>query len=330
MSFVDKVTIQVKSGKGGEGACSFRREKYVPKGGPDGGDGGDGGSVILETNPTLQTLLDIKIKQNYKAKNGNPGMGNKKFGTKGPDLILQVPCGTLIFDENHSLIADLKSKTDSYIAAQGGKGGKGNPHFATATQRTPRYAQPGLPGEEKKLTLELRLIAEVGLVGFPNAGKSTLLKTLTRANPKIADYPFTTLTPNLGTLKFPDQEIIIADIPGLIEGASDGVGLGDEFLRHIDRTELLVYLIAVEEDPEETWANFKVLENELRKSPYKLLEKERIITLSKVDEVAPEILEETLALFKKNDCAGLALSSFGQIGIAELTDEIREARAYHG
>lgn len=326
MSFVDIVTISVKSGHGGAGSSSFRREKYVPKGGPDGGDGGKGGDVIFRATPQLQTLLDLKIKHAYHAQNGSPGKAKKQFGLDGKDLLIEVPCGTIVYTPAKDKITDLTHPGDTFVIAYGGKGGKGNVHFASSTNRAPRYAQPGLPGEEKEIILELRLIAEVGLVGFPNAGKSTLLKTLTQANPKIAAYPFTTLTPNLGTLKFPDQEVVIADIPGLLEGASKGVGLGDTFLRHIDRTKLLVYLIEVKESPDETLQNFLTLENELRKSTYNLLEKKRIITLSKVDQVDEACLTATLALFTEKGLKVIPISSFGSIGIAELTDQIRELR----
>lgn len=247
MKFVDIVEIELIAGHGGPGAVSFRREKYIPKGGPDGGNGGSGGSIVLKVSNKVQTLLDLKFKRKYKAKSGSPGRYKNQYGANAPDLVLDVPVGTIIWDENHDMIADLTELGQTLVVAKGGMGGKGNAMFATSTNRAPRIAQPGLPGEERSVTLELKMIAEVGLVGLPNAGKSTLLKALTNAKAKIGNYPFTTLHPNLGVLHFPDSEIVIADIPGLIEGASEGHGLGIDFLRHISRTKVIVHLVSLEE-----------------------------------------------------------------------------------
>lgn len=295
MQYVDKVSIDVLSGHGGAGAVSFRREKFVPFGGPDGGHGGRGGHVILRASRTLQTLMDLKIRRKYKAKAGNAGQRRKMAGASGKDTVIVIPVGTMIFDETGGLLADLTKDGQDYVAAKGGKGGAGNSVFANSVNQTPRYAQPGLPGEERKLTLEIRMLAEVGLIGLPNAGKSTLLQVLTQANPKISDYPFTTLYPNLGLLKFVDQEIVIADIPGLIEGASEGLGLGHDFLRHIDRTQVIVHVISAETlDADTCYANYKTVLSELEKSDHDFQQKRQLIVLSKKDTCHDE---ETCELF---------------------------------
>ena len=323
MKFVDKVTINVKAGDGGKGSSSFRREKFVPMGGPDGGDGGKGGDVNIRGTAHLQTLMDISMRRHYKAKNGLPGGIKNQYGSKGDDLIIEVPCGTIIFDGEMNVLYDIKEIGDSFVALHGGKGGLGNARFSTSINRSPRYAQPGRPGAEMQLILELRMIAEVGLVGLPNAGKSTLLKTLTRANPKIADYPFTTLYPNLGVLKQPDREIVLADIPGLIEGASEGHGLGIEFLRHVDRTKLMVHLISSEaETPEQCWADYQTVRNELQKSILEVHLKPCIVVLSKIDIISAEQLEAIQSFFKAKGVLFLAMSSFTQEGISELIAHI--------
>ena len=244
--FVDRVEIFVKAGDGGRGMASFRREKYVPKGGPDGGDGGNGGSVVFFADPNKNTLLDFAGKHHWRAERGQAGMGKKMFGKAGEDLVIPVPPGTVVFDtDKELLIADLDAPGKRVIIAKGGKGGRGNWHFKSSTNQAPRKVKDGKPGERRRLVLELKMIADAGFVGLPNAGKSTLLRALTRATPKVASYPFTTLHPNLGILELDDfRRITLADIPGLIEGASRGVGLGDRFLRHIERTALLVHLVA--------------------------------------------------------------------------------------
>ncbi|HDS00615.1 MAG TPA: GTPase ObgE, partial [candidate division Zixibacteria bacterium] len=243
--FVDLVEIEVQSGKGGAGCVSFRREKYVPKGGPDGGDGGKGGSVYIQVDSNLNTLMDLKYKRKYKAENGEPGKGGNKSGEDGKDVTVKVPPGTMVFNaENDQLLADLVEDQDRYLAARGGIGGRGNTHFKSSTNQSPRRADPGRPGESFRLRLELRLIADVGLVGYPNAGKSSLLKAMSEAKPKIADYPFTTLNPNIGIVKIAEFETLkMADIPGIIDGASRGKGLGLQFLRHIERTSVLLYIL---------------------------------------------------------------------------------------
>ena len=249
MRFVDYIELHIKAGHGGKGCVSFRREKFVPRGGPDGGDGGRGGHVIFRTTRQLNTLLDLRYKKEYDAENGRNGMGSKMHGKDGKDLVILVPAGTEIKDhETGSVIADLDEDGIEYVAAKGGRGGLGNSNFATATRQVPRFAQPGEEGEESSLTLELKLLADVGLVGLPNAGKSTLISVISAARPKIADYPFTTLIPNLGVAK-PEgrRSFVVADIPGLIEGAHTGAGLGFQFLRHVERTSVLLHLVDISE-----------------------------------------------------------------------------------
>src|SRR4030065_1456830 len=247
MQFIDYSKIFVASGKGGKGCVSFRREKYVPRGGPDGGDGGKGGDVVIKASSQINTLLDFKYKREFHAKNGQNGMGKKMHGKNSDDLVIPVPAGTVIRDaDSNEIIADLIKDGDYFIAAKGGRGGLGNSHFATSTKQVPMYAQPGENNEEKWLILELKLLADVGLIGFPNAGKSTLISVISSAKPKIADYPFTTLVPNLGVVKLKDnRSCVVADIPGLIEGAHTGAGLGVSFLRHIERTRIFLHLVDV-------------------------------------------------------------------------------------
>lgn len=277
--------------------------------------------MIFEASSQLQTLLDLKLKQVYTARNGSAGRYKNQFGSRGEDLVLKVPCGTIIWDEDE-VVADLKEDGSRYVVAKGGKGGLGNSAFATSVNRAPRYAQPGLPGEERSVKLELRLIAEVGLIGLPNAGKSTLLKTLTKANPKIADYPFTTLYPNLGVLKFIDREIILADIPGLIEGASEGHGLGLDFLRHVDRTQVLVHLIGARESAEDVWHDYQIVDTELSKSQVDLSEKARLVVLSKVDIIDTPLLLSITSFFKEKGIFILGISSIRGDGIDELIRHI--------
>ena len=245
MHFVDEATIHVKAGAGGNGAIAFRREKFVPKGGPSGGDGGDGASVVLVVDEGLSTLLDFRYRHEFAAPPGDAGANKDKYGRGGEDVVLRVPPGTQVFDEaTGALIGDLRAHGERLVVAQGGKGGRGNIHFATSTDRAPRKAEPGTPGEERTIRLELKLLADVGLLGFPNVGKSSLIARISAARPKIADYPFTTLVPNLGTVGLSgERSFVVADIPGLIEGAHAGAGLGDRFLRHLDRTRLLVHLL---------------------------------------------------------------------------------------
>ncbi len=265
-AFVDQVRILVKAGRGGNGACSFRREKFVPRGGPDGGDGGHGGSVAVTATTRLNTLLDLRYQKHYEAQKGEPGGGSNCHGRTGLDVCIPVPVGTMIFDdETQELLADLTVDGESCVVAQGGRGGRGNSHFATSTNRVPTHFEPGTPGEERFLRLELKLLADVGLVGYPNAGKSTLIAAVSAAQPKIADYPFTTLTPNLGVVRWTDEQaFVIADIPGLIEGAHEGKGLGFQFLRHIERTSLLLHVADISEwAAEDPVTSLEVMRHEL-------------------------------------------------------------------
>ena len=285
--FIDSAKIHVKAGDGGNGVISFRREKYVPKGGPDGGDGGNGGSVYIVADRNLTTLLDFRYAPHYKAERGAHGQGSHKTGLSGNDVVIKVPCGTLIKDaETGEVIADLIEHGAKVLVAKGGKGGRGNQHFATPTNRAPRHAEPGEPGEERTLELELKLLADVGLVGFPNAGKSTLISVLSAAKPKIADYPFTTLEPNLGIVRYQDyKSFVMADIPGIIEGASEGKGLGLKFLKHIERTKVLAILLPA--NSPDLKREYNILMNELKKFSPVLAEKPKVVVISKMD-IAPE------------------------------------------
>lgn len=292
MKFIDIAHIDVKSGDGGPGHLSFRREKFTPKGGPDGGNGGKGGDVIFVTDKQLSTLLDFKYSREHFAEDGHPGGKNRRFGKDGKNIIIRVPVGTIIKDtETDEVIADLDKPEMKFIFLIGGKGGKGNSEFATSTNQAPRYAQPGIAGEYRSLTLELKLLADVGLVGYPNVGKSTLISVISDAKPKIADYHFTTLVPNLGIVKIGDyQSFTLADIPGLIEGASEGKGLGHQFLRHVDRTKVIVFLLeAISEDIKK---DYKILNKELNKYNPEMKLKKRIICISKSDAVDEVLLKK--------------------------------------
>ena len=286
MRFVDQARIQVKSGKGGPGCVSFRREKYIPRGGPDGGDGGRGGHVILRASSQKDTLYRFHMNQHFKAENGRGGMGRNRHGAGGADLILSLPLGTIVLDADTGLIlADLTEPGQEVIVAQGGRGGQGNARFATSTNRAPRFAQPGEPSQELTLRLELKLLADVGLIGLPNAGKSTLISRMSAAKPKIADYPFTTLTPNLGVVAIDDEHtLVMADIPGLIEGASQGAGLGHRFLKHVERCRVLVHLVDSSQiTPEAPCADLDTVNAELAAFSPELSAKKQIIVLSKMD-----------------------------------------------
>jgi GTP-binding protein len=284
--FVDIAKISVKAGNGGNGSVAFRREKYVPMGGPAGGDGGDGGSIILVADEGLRTLMDFRYKRHYQAQNGEDGRGKKQYGSDGKDLELRVPIGTLVKDEETGIVmADLKDHNQKYVVARGGHGGKGNAKFATSIRRTPRFAEPGTKGDSREIVLELKLLADVGLVGFPNVGKSTILASITSAKPKIANYHFTTLKPNLGVVSIGEgHSYVLADIPGLIEGASEGAGLGLEFLRHVERTKLLLHVIdASGQEDRDPVNDFYKINEELKQYSDKLSGKEQIIVLNKID-----------------------------------------------
>ena len=320
MKFVDEAIITVKSGDGGRGCTSFRRERYIEKGGPDGGDGGDGGHIILKIDQSKRTLYDYRRQKLLKAKNGAPGLGRQRHGKNGSDCTIILPPGTIVSNlDTNEIIADLTKIEDEFILASGGKGGRGNKRFATSTNRAPRHSQPGIPGIELKLKLELKLLADVGLVGLPNAGKSTLISSISAARPKIADYPFTTLTPILGMVEAPFGEpFAVADIPGLIEGAHEGVGLGINFLKHIERTGILVHLIDISQiDPDSPLDSFNLINKELSKYSKTLAKKTQIVVLNKID------LSDTSAKIKafKNclkDFQILTLSAVTGKGTKEL------------
>jgi GTP-binding protein len=319
--FVDYALIEVSSGKGGDGAVTFRREKYVPKGGPSGGDGGNGGNVILKASSNLHTLLDFRYKKHYKADNGDKGGNSLKDGKTGSDIIISVPVGTLIKDaETEKVIFDLDIDSKEVILAKGGKGGKGNSKFATPTNQTPRFAEDGKPGEHKKVILELKLIADVGLVGFPNSGKSTLISKISAAKPKIADYPFTTLEPNLGIVRYKDyQSFTVADIPGIIEGASQGKGLGHQFLRHIERTRIILFLIEI--NSENLQNDFDILMSELKSYSPKLIQKKIMVSLSKADLIDSEKMKKASRFkFKGIKEKPIIFSSISGFGLADMLD----------
>jgi GTP-binding protein len=321
MQFVDYVKIHVKAGDGGRGCVSFRREKYVPRGGPNGGDGGRGGNVIIMATNELSTLLDQKYKREYKAQRGAHGKGKKMDGESGEDLIIHVPVGTVIKDAvTDKTIADLDSEESYCIVAKGGRGGLGNAHFATPVRKAPRFAQPGEKGEERWLVLELKLIADVGLIGLPNAGKSMLISVISSAKPKIAEYPFTTLVPNLGVVKLSDfRSFVVADIPGLIEDAHKGAGLGLQFLRHVERTLILLHLIDVsdmaEGDPVD---NFKKINKELGLYSPLLLEKQQAVAATKLDIADKKKLDRLGQYCKTNGVDFLAISAATGQGIEKL------------
>ena len=299
MKFLDQAKITVKAGDGGNGCCSFRREKFIEFGGPNGGDGGEGGSVILLAVNGLNTLIDFRFIQHFKAERGENGKGNNKTGASGKELILKVPVGTQVYAEDKkTLLFDLVKEGEKIKIATGGKGGLGNTRFKSSTNQAPRKTTNGSKGEEFEIWLELKIIADVGLVGFPNSGKSSLLSLITRAKPKIADYPFTTLNPNLGVANVDEQEIVFADIPGLIEGAHKGVGLGDKFLKHIERCKSILHLIDINE--ENLVSRYKIIRNELEKYSYELLNKKEIIAFNKTDLLDEKEINEKIDNFKVN------------------------------
>lgn len=325
MAFVDEAKFYVKAGDGGNGCVSFRREKYVPKGGPNGGDGGRGGRVFIKATDRLQSLIDFKFRSHFKAGRGGHGQGKDKHGAKGADLTIDVPTGSVIKDaETGSILIDLAEDGQEYLAAKGGKGGLGNTHFATSSNRTPRIASDGKPGQERWLKIELKLIADIGLVGLPNAGKSSLLAALSAANPKIGNYPFTTLEPQLGVMMGRySRPYIIADIPGLIEGAHRGVGLGDAFLKHIERTSIILHVVDIADDNHRE--HFRILENELRAYDKSLTERIKITVLNKSDLVDPDMVSEFRAEYQRAGIEAIAVSAL----TADGTDRLRAALIEH-
>ena len=325
-NFVDYVSINVTSGMGGAGSRHLRREKYVPKGGPDGGDGGRGGHVIIKANKNLWTLYHLKFKKHFRADHGKSGGKQTSTGADGADVYVEVPLGTVIRDkETNEILFELTEDGEERILAKGGRGGQGNAHFKTATNQTPRYAQPGEDLEEKDVILELKILADVGLVGFPNAGKSTLLSVITAAKPKIADYEFTTLKPNLGIVEYRDfQTFVMADIPGIIEGAAEGKGIGHRFLRHIERNSTLLFLIPA--DARDIKEQYDILVDELRRYNPQLLDKERLIAISKSDMLDEELKKEMKKILDKQfkGIPYLFISSVAQQGLTELKDKLWE------
>jgi GTP-binding protein len=320
--FIDRVKIRVKAGDGGNGVTAFRREKFVPRGGPSGGDGGKGGDIWLESDDSLNTLLHLRYNPEHHAERGRHGEGSNRHGKDGADVIVKVPVGTQVFDAaSGDLLHDFTDVSQRFLAAKGGKGGWGNSHFATPTRQAPKYHYSGRPGEERELQLELKLIADVGLVGFPNAGKSTLISVISAAKPKIADYPFTTLEPNLGVVDLGDfRTFVVADIPGLIEGASEGTGLGDRFLRHVERTKLLLHLVDVSSlsgrDPVE---DYEIINRELAAYNEDLAKRPQIVIATKIDALdEPDRLESLKVRAKSDRREFLAISAVANQGVKEL------------
>lgn len=329
MKFIDEAKIYVKAGDGGNGCVSFRREKYVPKGGPDGGDGGKGGDVFLRANSSLRTLLKFHYNQHFRAERGGHGKGKNMTGRNGKPLIIDVPVGTVVYDANTmELIADLDEDKKMVLVAKGGRGGRGNARFATPTRRAPLIAEKGEKGEERVLKLELKLLADVGIIGFPNVGKSTLISMISRARPKIADYPFTTLVPNLGVVEFHDKTFVVADMPGLIEGAHRGAGLGIRFLKHIERTKVLLHII----DPSQTDSSRKVfalyhaLRKELEGYKKELLDKKEVVAINKIDLThVREKIDEIKEVFSKEGIEPVFISAFTGENLKELLQRLYDA-----
>ena len=323
-NFVDYVRIFAESGNGGKGSVHLHREKFITKGGPDGGDGGRGGHIILRGNKNLWTLINFRFKKHFKAGHGEHGSKNRSSGGDGQDTFMEVPLGTVVRDaETNVILFEITEDKEEKILAEGGMGGRGNWHFKTPTNQTPRYAQPGVPGQEVSVIMELKVLADVGLVGFPNAGKSTLLSVITSAKPKIGDYEFTTLKPNLGIVEYRDfRSFVMADIPGIIEGAAEGKGLGHYFLRHIERNSTLLFLIPADSD--DIGKEYEILLDELRRYNPELLDKDRLIAISKSDMLDDELIEEMRVELDKNlkGVFYMFISSVAQQGITELKDKL--------
>jgi len=325
MKFIDEAKIFVTGGNGGNGCVSFRREKYVPRGGPNGGNGGDGGSVVLKADGGMATLLDLQYKRHFRAERGVHGKGKDMHGRRGPNLLVRVPPGTLIRDASSGdLLADLVKPGDEYIAARGGRGGRGNLAYVSSRNRAPRQFEEGKPGEERELKLELKLLADVGLIGRPNAGKSTLISRISAARPKIADYPFTTLTPQLGVVKAAGfQSFTVADIPGLIEGAHEGHGMGIRFLKHIERTSLFVHLIDLS-DPEnpDPWESYRKIDEELNAYSKQFKKKKRWIAFTKIELMPAAKVKKAVALFAKKKLKTWAISAVTGVGLPEFVEAL--------
>ncbi len=318
MKFLDEAKIYIKAGNGGNGACSFRREKFIEFGGPDGGCGGDGGDVVFVAKPNLNTLIDFRYQQHFKAEPGHPGAGRNCTGARGKDLLISVPVGTqIIAEDGQTVLADLTQADERFVVAHGGHGGRGNESFKTSTNQAPHFAEEGTPGEELWVWLKLKLIADVGLVGLPNAGKSTFLTALTRARPKIADYPFTTIHPNLGVANVDGREIVLADIPGLIEGAHEGAGLGVRFLKHVERCNVMIHLI--DATGEKITTDYQTIRHELESYSPLLARKPEVVVLNKCDALTPEdIKKKKAALKRKCKCEVYTISAVAHTGLTEL------------
>lgn len=327
--FIDRVKIKVKAGDGGNGVTAFRREKFIPRGGPSGGDGGVGGSVWMEADEGLNTLLHLRYNPEHKAERGRHGEGSNRYGKDGEDALVKVPVGTQVFDpETNELLFDFTEPGQRYLAAKGGKGGWGNSHFATSTRQAPKYHYDGRPGGECELQLELKLLADVGLVGFPNAGKSTLISVISAAKPKIADYPFTTLEPNLGVVDMGEfRTFVVADIPGLIEGASEGAGLGDRFLRHVERTKLMLHLVDVSSiSGRDPVSDYEIINRELSNYDANLGSRPQIVVATKIDALDdPKRLESIKKRAKKDKKPFFAISAVTNVGVKELVAAVAKA-----
>ncbi len=327
MQFIDEATITVKAGDGGNGSAAMRREDGVPHGGPSGGDGGNGGSVIIVVDPGMSSLLDFKYRRSYKADRGEDGRNKDQYGAKGEDLVIKVPVGTVIYDvETGDELVDLSAKDATFVVAKGGIGGRGNIHFKTPWNQAPTKAEPGTPGDARVIRLELKLLADVGLLGFPNVGKSTFISSVSRARPKVADYPFTTLTPNLGVVQLSDERnFVIADIPGLIEGASEGAGLGHQFLRHVERCRVLLHILDAtfttgpERDPV---SDFDVINRELAQYAPDLANTPQVVALNKSDALEPETVEEIKATFARRGVEVFVMSAATRQGTREVLERL--------
>lgn len=328
MKFVDEVRIHVRAGDGGNGVVAWRREKYVPRGGPAGGDGGDGGSVVLVADPQLNTLLDYQFKREHHAEDGEHGGRKDMYGGRGKNVVLRVPVGTLVYDdETGALRADMANAGQEHVVARGGRGGRGNIHFVSATNRAPEQCEPGTPGEERRIRLELKLLADVGILGFPNVGKSTLISRISAARPKIADYPFTTLVPNLGVVAWHDfKSFVVADIPGLIPGAHAGAGLGLRFLRHVERTRVLLHVVEFSDDAKrDPVSDFEVLNRELALYDEELAKRPQIVVLNKIDlPYVRDLFPELEAAFRERGVPLIGISAATGEGLREMLNRLGE------
>ena len=327
MQFIDEAIIHVKAGDGGNGAAAFRREDGVPRGGPSGGDGGDGGSILLVADPQLTSLLDFKYRRKYKADRGEDGRNKDQYGAGGEDLVLRVPVGTVVYEEGADApLVDLDQPGTQFVIARGGKGGRGNIHFKSPWNQAPSQAEPGTPGEERTIRLELKLLADVGLLGFPNVGKSTFISHVSRARPKIADYPFTTLVPNLGVVQLSDERsFVIADIPGLIEGAAEGAGLGHQFLRHVERCRVLLHIVEatyMTGPDREPLVDFQAINRELERYAPELAKKPQVVALNKIDAMTPEQIDEVRKEFQDEGVEVFAMSAATGDGVGPVLERL--------